>query len=145
MNLRRPATTVLQRSAIGGAVVLCAAVPAFAASSPQQAVHARLTPAAPAKHGSGTFAATGGGAQSAIVRWQLAVSNLSGPVRRATLHTAGSPRIVFTLCQPCGARSHGQLALIGSMWSRIVASGGTVVVATRAHPSGELRGTLKRS
>jgi hypothetical protein len=127
---------------IGGALALCAAVPAFAAGS-GQAVHARLAPAS--GHGSGTFVANGVGTSTVTVRWQLSVSGLSGPARKASLRTAGSRKIVFALCGPCKAKSHGQLVLLGSVWKQIVAKGGTVVVTTRAHPTGELRGTLKRS
>jgi hypothetical protein len=138
MSSRRRALT------IGGVLALCAAVPALAAGS-GQAVHARLAPAAPASHGSGAFTATGGQGNTVVVRWNLSVSGLTGPARKASLRTAGSPKISFALCSPCKAKSHGQLVLLGSVWNRIVAKGGTVVVATRAHPAGELRGALKRS
>jgi hypothetical protein len=129
---------------IGGALALCVAVPAWAATQ-KDSVHARLAPAAPAKHGTGTFTANGASGNAVVVRWQLSVSGLTGPVRKATLRTAGSRKIVFALCSPCKAKSHGQVVLLGSVWKQIVSKGGTVVVTTRAHPAGELRGALKRS
>ena len=141
MEWPRPTTTVLTRALLVGALGLCAAVPAFAAAGSK--VHARLTPAAPAKHGSGTFTASGGTGKTVVVRWQLSVSNLTGPAKRAVLRTAGSRRIAFELCKPCQSTSNGQLVLLGSTWSGIVTNGGTIVVATRAHPAGELRGPLK--
>jgi|tagenome__1003787_1003787.scaffolds.fasta_scaffold20905758_4 hypothetical protein len=131
-----------KRTLLGGVLALCVAVPALAAA-PRQAVHARLVPAA--GHGSGAFTASGAGGNTVVVSWKLSVSGLSGPARKASLRTAGSKKIVFALCSPCKAKSQGQLVLLGSVWTRIVSKGGTIVVATRAHPAGELRGPLKRA
>ena len=63
--------------------------------------------------------ATAGSGQSVVVRWQLSVSNLSGPIRRATLQTPGPTKITFALCKPCGPKARGQLVLLRSMWNRI--------------------------
>jgi hypothetical protein len=40
-------------------------------------------------------------------------------------------------------KAHGVLAFPASGWKMIEAEGAQIVVATRAHPLGELRGTLK--
>jgi hypothetical protein len=121
---------------------LCVAAPAGAAST--QRVHARLVPVAPARLATGTFSANGAGARTVVLSWRLSVSKLSGPASKATLKTPGSSAIVFTLCRPCSAQAHGKIVLLGSVWRRIAAGGGTVLVTTKAHPRGELRGALKR-
>jgi len=126
-----------------GAVALCAAIPAHAAAAAKDTVSARLAPTVSSTRGSGTFTASGTSGNTVVMRWQLSVSKLSGPVTRATLRSPGSQKIVFPLCSPCSAKSSGQLALIGSMWKRIVSKGGTIVISTRSNPAGELRGTLK--
>jgi hypothetical protein len=59
------------------------------------------------------------------------------------MHVGKSPLIAFTLCAPCIPGAHGVLAFPASAWKMIVADGAQIVVTTRAHPSGELRGTLK--
>ncbi len=139
-ELRIPARGLL----LAGVLALCAVEATLAVASPAQTVHARLTPVSPAKRGSGSLTATGGSGQTVIVRWQLSVANLTGPVRRATLQTPGPNPRVFALCQPCKAKARGQIALVRSVWTRIAAGGGSVVVATRAYPRGELRGIVKR-
>jgi hypothetical protein len=137
---------VLLAGVVGLGVVGLGAVDtaALAAAAPAQTLQARLAPVTQAKRGSGSLTATGGSGQSVVVRWKLSVANLTGPVKRATLRTSGATAITFTLCQPCGAKAHGQFVLSRSMWARIVSSGGTVVVTTRAYPRGEVRGALKR-
>jgi hypothetical protein len=123
------------------ALGLCVAAPAGAV--PTQRVHAHLVPVVSTAHGSGTFTASSTGVSTVTLRWQLSVSKLSGSAKKAVLKTSGSNGIVITLCRPCAAKAHGKIIMLGSAWRRI-AAGGAVVVTTRAHPRGELRGALKR-
>jgi hypothetical protein len=141
---RRPHTRIVPHVLLAGVLGLGTVGAAVAADSAAPTMRARLAPVKPATRGTGTLTATAGSGQSVVVRWQLSVSNLSGPVRRATLQTPGPAKITFALCKPCSAKARGQLVLLRSAWNRILAGGATVVVSTRAHPSGELRGTLKR-
>jgi hypothetical protein len=117
----------------------------LAGGATSQSVKARLMPVGAAMKGSGNFTATGASGSTVTVSWQLSVSGLGAKATRARLQTPGPRRIVFTLCQPCTAKSHGKLVLLGSMWTRIRAGGGSVVVSTQAHPGGEIRGLVKRS
>jgi hypothetical protein len=126
------------------ALALFMAATAFAGATTKRSVHARLQAVAPVTHATGSFSANGSGANSVVVRWQLSVSKLSGAVKTATLQTPGPRKITFTLCKRCAVNAHGQLVLLGSVWKRIAAGGGSVVVGTKAHPRGELRGTLRR-
>ena len=134
---------IARRTVVLAALGLCAAAPALAGGSATRTVHARLLPVAPARYATGTFTGNGASGGTVVVRWQLSVSKLSGPAKKATLQTPAPRKIIFTLCQPCKSKAHGKLALLGSVWSRIAAGGGTVVVTTKAHPRGELRGAIK--
>jgi hypothetical protein len=136
-----PRTRTLQ-IVVAVALALSIAVPATAAA--KTTVQARLTPTGTAKQGAGTFTATGGSGSTVTVRWKLSVSNLSGRIRRASLQTAGPTKISFTLCRSCKAKRKGKIVLLGSMWKRIVDNGGTILIRTRKHPHGELRGRLAR-
>ena len=118
--------------------------PAFAAGSATQSVHAKLNPVAPTKTATGSFTASGKTGNTVVVSWRIYFSKLSGPARKATLQTPAPRKIAFALCQPCKSGAHGQIALLGSVWSKIAAGGGAVVVTTKAHPRGELRGAIKR-
>ena len=131
----------MKRSLFLVALGLCVAAPAGALAT--QRVHARLAPVASASHGSGAFSANATGTRTVTLGWQLSVSKLSGPAKKAVLKTSGANGIVITLCRPCTAKAHGKIVMLGSAWRRI-AAGGAVVVTTRARPRGELRGVLKR-
>jgi hypothetical protein len=118
---------------------LTLAAPA-AAGSRETSIRAQLAPVAPAAAGSGIFTARATTTQGLVtLRWQLSLARLSGQATRATLTLAG-PRIALVLCKPCSARAHGAMQLLGR---NPLARGGKVVVATRAHPKGELRGTVR--
>jgi CHRD domain len=141
---RRRQIRILPYLLVAGVLGLGAVGAAVAADAAEPTMRARLAPVKPATRGTGTLTATAGSGQSVVVRWQLAVSNLTGPVRRATLQTPAPAKVTFSLCKPCSAKARGQIVLLRSTWNRILAGGATVVVTTRAHPAGELRGTLKR-
>jgi CHRD domain-containing protein len=132
----------MRRNLLLIALGFCIAAPAGAVST--QRVHARLVPVASTTHAAGTFSARGVGSRTVTLSWQLSVSRLSGPAKKATLKTSGPSGIVITLCRPCSAKAHGKIVMLGSAWRRIAAGGGFVVVTTRAHPRGELRGALQR-
>jgi len=120
---------------------LLAAGSAFAAKVP---LVAHLTAVAPAHGGFGQFSATVVSSKSETsVDWKLTVSHLSGPVTAATL-TSGGKGIKLPLCQPCTS-ARGALVVIPAVWKKIEAGTATVVVATKAHPKGELSGALKPS
>jgi hypothetical protein len=138
---RRYPEPAMKRGLFVIALGLCVAVPAGAVTT--QRVHARLIPLVSATHGTGTFSATGTGTRTVMLGWRLSVSKLSGPPKKAMLKTSGSYGIAITLCRPCSATAHGRLVMLGSAWRKI-AAGGAVVVTTRAHPRGELRGVLKQ-
>jgi hypothetical protein len=118
-------------------------IPSLAAATPPQ-LRAKLTAVAPA-HSSGTFTATGvvnGG--TVTMRWQLRLTNLSGTPTKATMSLKGLRGVSFVLCRPCNASASGRVGLVRSAWNNLLANGAQLVIATRAQPGGELRGTVKR-
>ncbi len=48
--------------------------------------------------------------------------------------------MVLPLCKPCGG--HGSVGLVSGLWKQISGGQSVIVVSTRAHPKGEVRGTL---
>jgi hypothetical protein len=118
---------------------------AVAAAASTQVLRARLVPVAPVRSGGGTLAASGRATKGSVaLTWTLAVSNLTGSPTRVLLKLTGSG-ITLSLCKPCSASAHGKLVLVPSLWRQLSAGHGVVVVATRAHPGGEVRGTLRGS
>jgi CHRD domain len=112
---------------------------AFAAPAP---VVVHLTAVAPAHGGSGQFSATIVSSKSETsVDWKLSVSHLSGPITSATL-TSGGKGIRLPLCEPCTS-TRGALVVIPAVWKKLAAGPAKVVVATKAHPQGELSGAIK--
>jgi|1186.fasta_scaffold789294_2 hypothetical protein len=122
------------------ALVSLSLVPAGLAAS-ASSLHARLVPLGKSSSGLGTFAAQIDAASS--VRWQLAL-RATGPATHATLRIgpAGGPS--FVLCKPCALNAKGVFVLTKPLARALVAKGGEIVVATRAHPKGALHGTLRR-
>ena len=137
--MRRPPTFAAAVLPLAAAGLLAGS--AFAAKAP---VVAHLTAVAPAHGGSGQFSATIVSSKSQTnVDWKLSVSHLTGPVTAATL-TSGSKGFKLPLCQPCTS-TRGALVVIPSVWKKLQAGTAKVVIATKAHPQGELSGTLKLS
>jgi hypothetical protein len=129
----------MKRLLLTATLGLALAAPA-AAGLRETSIRTQLAPVAPAVSGSGVFAAKATTTRSVVaLRWQLSLAQLSGPATRATLTLSGSG-IALVLCKPCSTRAHGTLQLLGR---KALAKGGKVVVATRAHPKGELRGTVR--
>lgn len=137
--------TILRPAVVTCAVALGVAAPVAAAKAPPaQQVKAHLVAIAPAQGGSGSLTGTAvqgkGGVQ---LKWHLSLAHLSGPATEATLKVnRGATGLAFALCKPCAANKQGNISLISSLWKTIAAGKGVLVIATAAHPSGELRGTL---
>ena len=127
--------------------VLALAVTAAAtAGASETLLRARLAPVAPVTSASGSFTARAAFvAGSATVRWQLAVTHLTGRATKATITLSGANKLTFVLCKPCSTRASGQLQLVRSVWRDLQAHGARIVVATKAHQAGELRGTLAKA
>jgi hypothetical protein len=126
--------------------VLALAVTASATAGASETVlRARLVPVAPVTSASGSFTARATlAAGSATVRWQLAVTHLTGRATKATLTLSGANKVTFVLCKPCSTRASGQLQFVRSLWRDLQTQGARIVVETKAHRSGELRGTLAK-
>lgn len=133
---------------VRSAVVACAVGMAFAAplaagATAPQKVQAHLVAIAPAQGASGLLTGTAipmkGGVE---LKWRLSLTHLSGRATEATLKITGSGGLAFALCKPCSMSGHGNISLINSLWKKIAAGKGMLVVTTAAHPTGELRGTL---
>jgi hypothetical protein len=127
--------------------VLALAVTAAATASASETVlRARLAPVAPVTSGSGSFTARAtAAAGSTTVRWQLSVTHLTGRATKATITLGGANKLTFVLCKPCSTRASGQLQLVKSIWRELQAHGARIVVETKAHQAGELRGTLAKA
>jgi len=125
-------------------------------SRPQVEFTAPLRPVT-GSSGSGRFSATPLKAFTAIgsnrvvgftqsVRFTLRLTGLSGPATSARLRIS-SPRTAtrgestVLLCRPCTATTTGVLRRRGIVLV-LLTGGGTVEVATPAHPEGELRGRV---
>jgi hypothetical protein len=131
------------RSALVPLLVAAVAVPVAVAGTAPKTLQARLTAVAPAQGGSGRFTATAVQGKSSIqLKWHLSVSHLSGPPTAATLRISGSRSLAFPLCKPCKASGHGSLGIVASLWKQVSGGQSVIVVSTRAHPTGEVRGTL---
>ena len=126
---------------VAGLAVVALALPALAGATTKE-LHAQLTAIAPTHAGKGTFSATAAtGTGTVQVKWSLSVNHLSGPATSATLQPSGSNGPAVPLCAPCGG--HGSFSIVGRVWSQIAAGHAELVIATRAHPKGELHGVLK--
>jgi hypothetical protein len=133
------------RVVLGGALLLGLAAPVGALGSGPALMHAKLKPIAPVRTGSGNFAASAVETKGTVkMKWQLSLSHLSGSATKATLRLTGLRGVTFVVCKPCSASGHGQVGLVSSVWDNMLAHGAQLVVATRAHPQGELRGTVSR-
>jgi hypothetical protein len=131
-------------SAVVVLLVLGAPVVATGAA-PKAHLHAKLTPIAPARGGVGTFAASAVTAKSTVnMRWQLKLSNLSGTATKATMRLTRRKGVSFVLCAPCGSSRRGRVGMVRAVWDNMLTHGAQLVVATRAHPRGELRGIVRR-
>jgi hypothetical protein len=131
------------RSALVLLLIAAVAVPVAVAGTAPKTLQARLTAVAPARGGSGQFTATAlQGKSSVQLKWHLSVSHLSGPPTAATLRISGGHGLAFPLCKPCGANGRGSLGIVAGLWKQVSGGQGVIVVSTRAHPTGEVRGTL---
>jgi hypothetical protein len=131
------------RTLLGAALLLGLAAPVAASGSAAASLHAVLKPIAPVQKASGTFAASGVQTKGTVkMSWQLSLARLSGSATSATLRLPGLHGVTFVLCKPCSATARGHVGLVSSVWSNILANGAQLVVATQAHPKGELRGTV---
>jgi hypothetical protein len=78
--------------------------------------------------------------------WQLAFDGLSGRALRAELHRGRlgrrGPRLAG-LCSPCRRGAHASTTLSAAAVAAVRNGGAYVVVQTRAHPAGEIRGQLR--
>jgi hypothetical protein len=92
---------------------------------------------------SGTLAVTGSRGK---LRWKLAFGGLSGNALRAEIHRGRlgrpGPRL-STLCSPCRPGAHASTALSAAAVGAVRNGGAYVVVTTREHPAGEIRGQLR--
>jgi hypothetical protein len=123
-------------------VALTLALTASAATS-SVAIRARLTAVAPARGGSGLFTATlVSDPQVSTMLWKLSVSRLSGPAVSARIFLKGHAQASLVLCNPCDAKAHGVGGLAAPLTRAILHGQARVVVTTKAHPAGELRGPI---
>jgi hypothetical protein len=125
-------------------LAVAVAAPVALAGSAPMTLQARLKAVAPARGGSGLFTAKAvEGKNTVHLSWHLSLSHLSGPATAATLKVGGGRNLAFLLCKPCSSTGRGSLGIVGSLWKQISSGKSVIVVSTRAHPNGELRGTLK--
>jgi hypothetical protein len=113
------------------------------AASGTTTLHARLSPVTAASTASGSFVARATTAQAVRVRWRLSVTGLTGRVRRTKL-TIDRSALAIALCAPCRPKARGEVILTKTAWRTLLAKGAHIIVATRAHPKGELRGVVRR-
>ena len=131
------------RSALVSLLVAAVAAPVALAATAPKTLQARLTAVAPAHGGSGQFTATAVQGKSSVqLKWHLSVSHLSGPPTAASLKINGGHGLTFPLCKPCSANGRGSLGIVAGLWKQVSSGQSVIVVATRAHPTGEVRGTL---
>jgi hypothetical protein len=99
-------------------------------------------PAAAGAGAQGLFSATLSGR---FLRWQLAVSQLSGPAVVAVIRVGPKgvvgPRVMH-LCEPCSASATGTLVLTAAQASKLLSGATYVNVGTHANPRGEIRGQI---
>ena len=139
---------MLGRQTLKPALLSCAlaaavVTPFAAGAATPKPVHAKLTAVAPAQGGSGALTGTAlEGKGGVVFKWKLSLVHLSGPATEATLKVTGGNTLAFALCKPCSAAGHGNISLIGSLWKKIAAGQGVLVITTAAHPTGELRGAV---
>ena len=134
---------ILKPALIGCALAAAVAVPLAAGAAAPKPVHAKLTAVAPAQGGSGTLTGSAlAGKGGVVFKWKLSLAHLSGPATEATLKVTGGNTLAFALCKPCSASGHGNISLISSLWTKIAAGKGVLVVSTTAHPAGEVRGAV---
>ena len=131
----------MQRRALLLLAAVVVAVPAASAATAPTKLHARLASVAPAAGGSGVFIANAVERKNVVqLDWRLSVAHLSGPVTAVNLRIGGAHTMVLPLCKPCGSR--GKVGLVSGLWKQISGGRSAIVVSTRAHPKGEVRGTL---
>ena len=131
----------MQRRALLLLAAVVVAVPAASAGTAPTKLHARLAAVAPAAGGSGLFTATAVQKTNVVqLDWRLSVAHLSGPATAVNLRIGGARTMVLPLCKPCGG--HGSVGLVSGLWKQISGGQSVIVVSTRAHPKGEVRGTL---
>lgn len=117
------------------------AVPAASAGTAPTTLHARLAAVPPAAGRSGLFTATAVEKKDVVqLDWRLSAAHLSGPATAVNLKIGGAHTVVLPLCKPCGA--HGSVGIVSGLWQQISGGQSVIVVSTRAHPKGEVRGTL---
>ena len=139
---------------LAGVAVLTFAVVAVALAqgTATTKLKATLTPgqevpkqAVKAPGGSGTFAATLGGAK---LSWKLTFRRLSGPAVAAHIHLGRPGKaggVAVSLCGPCKSRVSGSATLTSAQVKAILRGGAYVNVHTAKNPNGEIRGQVTKS
>ena len=92
---------------------------------------------------SGTLVVTG---RRGTLTWRLTFGHLTGKAARAELRRGRLGRrgpAITHLCAPCAKGAQGSTRLTATAVAAIRGGGAYVVVATRAHPAGEIRGQLR--
>jgi hypothetical protein len=92
---------------------------------------------------SGTLAVNG---TRALLKWELTYRRLSGRALRAEIHRGRigrrGPRLAV-LCHPCRAGAHASTPLAAAAVMAVRNGSAYVVVTTRKHPAGEIRGQMR--
>jgi hypothetical protein len=132
----------VKRAVVTAVLAVSLAASSAWASVTTTALHARLLPVGPATSANGAFdgrlttQATG-----EHLRWRLTFAHLTGLAKSGTL-SIGKNGLVLTLCAPCRAGQIGELVLT-RLAGRALLTRGVVVVTTRTHTKGELRGSIQ--
>ena len=117
-----------------------AAVVLLAGSAPV-GLSARLAPVGGAS-ATGAFSGTAVVAhRAATMQWKVRASGLSGKPTQISLRVG---KTSLPLCVSCGTKLSGATLLQPSVWYQVELGRATLVVATHAHPAGELRGAIRR-
>jgi hypothetical protein len=117
-----------------------AAVVLLAGSAPV-GLSARLAPVGGVS-ANGTFSGSAVVAhRAATMQWKVRASGLSGKPTQISIRLG---KVSLPLCVSCGAKLSGATLLQPSIWHQVELGRGTLVVATKARPGGELRGAIRR-
>jgi cytochrome c1 len=143
-KLRIAALVVVSLAAVAGSLIGFLASHARAATDATPKTYtAAATLKAVAGTGRGTFtgSVSSANATSGTLAWKLVYSKLSGPVTGVQLRSG--TKVLATLCSSCASGVHKSIALHGTTFRTVAGNKATVTVATKAHPTGELKGVLK--
>jgi cytochrome c1 len=146
-KLRIGAVVVVSLAVVAGSLIGFLAAHARAATDRAGATPKSYTAAATLKAvagtGRGTFSGTASSvnATSGTLTWKLVFTGLSGPVTGVQIRSG--TKVLATLCTACKSGVHKTTALHGATFRTVAGNKATVTVATKAHPTGELKGVLK--